>query len=679
MVNIKKITAYNSLIVVGLYLLLWLLQVKTGISLMALPGIILLLYLPGALLTKVIPTLSLNLGKFGAVAINVVYSFCFSSAVGYLLQNHFGFNSILQNWFFVTFGLVAIVSANILPRWEQWRKIKILGFVKKQALPYKIHKSDYWLVFLAAVLLAIPIVINPYAQNADDYLTLIIKSIENNVNLLNTRQLFSSFPNLASLVLGIDIKIIFRVIFVLIYFPSTLFLLDYLKQKIHNQKIVFISYLFLFSAPVITTEINIVRPQVVMLIFTLPILVLSLLSVQKKNILASIVALLFSLMSFKYHELSILLIVISVLATIANIYYLAVVKKKIKPIHILLFLIIIYPYCLIFNIFGDIINRTAIIKTAFVGWQNITWNWWFLDSYKTVDGVELGWPGLQAVQYYLYNGLILLLVALFLYVMIKRHRLKIALGLAIPLTYFSIQFFFAEIMPRMGMYFLPNRAWVHVALAVILLIAIEQEALKKINNKLLFSAMSLVVLVGIYGTLYIAKNNVNEVFPEEVSVASYIDKNLEKNAIILSTQDNDSLITIYANRSFGWIDSLDLENEFCLEDFGNAVNKTLDTLRNDRTITTRPLIISTTQTIKDNVVKKETVTIKQAALEYLIPASFSGNEPVYFLYSKRKAQGINSSRKYQSKIVDPSNYDNYNSMRYDVVYQDDHSLLLKLK
>ena len=677
MVNLKKAISYNNLIIVGLYLLLWLLQTKTGINLIVLPGIVLLLYLPGNLLIKVIPALSLNLGRFGLVAVSIIYSFCFSSVAGLFLQSYFGFNSILQNWFFVVFGLVAIMSARLLPKWERWRKVKILGFNRKQKPPYKAHKSDYWLIFLMTVLIAIPIVINPYAQNADDYLTLIMRSIENNVNLLNTRQLFSSFPNFASLVLGVDIKIVFRVIFVLIYSASTLFLLDYLKQKIHNQKIVFISYLLLFSAPVIPTEINIIRPQTIMLIFTLPVLIISLLSVQQKNLLASVVALFLGVVSFRYHELSLLLVVMSLFAIVANIYHLVVVKKTIKPTHILLFLIIIYPYCRMFNILD--VSRIAIIKTAFADWRNITWNWWFLDSYKTVDGYELGWPGLQAVQYYLYNGLILLLVALFLYIIIKKYRLKLPSGFAIPLAYFSIQFFFAEIMPRMGMYFLPNRAWVHVALAVVLLIAMEQEVLKRANNKLLLSTMSVIVLVGICGTFYVAKNNVNEIFPEEIGVASYIDKNLAKNAVILSTQDNKSLVAIYAKRNYGRVDPETLGDTPNNENFGIAVNQVLDSLREERLITRRPSLIIVTQTVIGDKVISETREVGQSALSYTIPASYSGKEPVYLLYSKRKAQGINGSRNYRAKIVDTANYSNYERLGYDTIYQDDHSLLFKIK
>lgn len=89
---------------------------------------------------------------------------------------------------------------------------------------------------------------------------------------------------------------------------------------------------------------------------------------------------------------------------------------------------------------------------------------WFLDRYRNVDGSEVGWPGWTALFYYGYNlGVALPLILG--YLAWYRHPGGMAWqgnwpGWLLLLGFFLI----AEVFPRFGYAFLPDRAWLFLGI-----------------------------------------------------------------------------------------------------------------------------------------------------------------------------------------------------------------------
>jgi hypothetical protein len=355
------------------------------------------------------------------------------------------------------------------------------------------------------------------------------------------------------------------------------------------------------------------------------------------------------------------------------------IEKKISWKHWIVSALLIYSYWKLLGLDNFFKNATSVFGSAFAGWNHLTWRWWFLSNYRSVDGIDLSWSGIEALKYYLYNGLLLLIFIVVLYFFIARFRHKLSRGSIIPITYFTIFLFFAEVMPRLGLYFLPNRSWVHLMLGatIIFVLQLEQVSKLKISYKYLIISALITIAIGLAGTVYVAKNNIYNVFPEEMRAAKFIKNSLPYDAVVLSSQSNESLFSIYALRSYGQIDTGG--NIIDSAGFDNLVTKELEQLSKEKVYTIEPKILQVTYVISEGGKVQENQSVVQQGRNIVNGPVYNGNNPVYFFYSYRKLSGVNGSRVYQKDYIDENNRQTYQNLGLPIAYQDDSSILIKVR
>lgn len=663
-----------------LYLLSWSLDLNIAMTVF---GVSLFLYYPGKFLIDLVRPLDLKLGKIGIFSLCILYSFIFSSVAGILLQNYLDFNSIYQVWVIIFVDILLFLASIILPKFKLWHQISPSKKDSKQK--YLPDKYDLISLAIFAVAILITIIISPLAQNADDYLMILKKSISSNLLQsheaqlgASSRQLFVSFLALSSKFLNLDLLFTYRNIYVALFLASTLLFYDYLRRNFRSRYLINLLYLALLIPPVIVTEINIIRPQVAMLVLTIPVLILAVESVKSKRILPSIIALAFSIIGLKFHELSIVLVIVALISLIIGIIRLTFVEKIITWKHYVLFLIIAYAYAPILGLPAQLAQISAMLKYAISFLTNITWRWWFINNYTTMDGANLSWSGISAISYYLYNGILLLILLIALYILLKIKRLKTGLYIILPTIYFFIFFAFAEILPRIGLYFLPNRAWIHIMLAAVIMLALYLEGfeVKKINIKLLNYILLTFIIIGYLGTIYVANNNVDQIFKEEMPVAEFIRESLPKDCVIISSQENMDLVDIYGDRNYGRITTDRLISK---SEFDSLVENKLNDLSVDKTTIIKPKRIEIIETLENDKLVKQESQVVQDQINQITKASYFGNSSAYFLYSYRKLSGLNSQREYKIEIIDAVNKNVYDKLGYEIVFEDDNALLLKIR
>lgn len=658
----KLMKKQSSLVIFIVTLILYLGSLQIGYGpIMGITGIGLLLYFPGMFLMELFPLLSFGSGFFGKSSLSVVYSFCLSSILGFLAQSLWGFNSNYQVGIIVLLNIVVflayLLSLIVKDRPEE-----------KREHSYQVRYLDYLPLVILASAIIFTLFLNPLAQNLDNYLNVLKQSIILDHNILANRQIFVSFIGLATKFLNLDILFVFGNIFVVLFFVSTLYLYDYLKRNIKSQQIVALIYLSLLIPPTILIEINRIMAQVGLLVLTIPVLFLCVESIKKNNISASIVALAISIVSLLYHELSAVLFLVSLTVFLVNLSRLLFVTKKVSWKYIIPFLIVLYPCINALNA-GNLFTRILFrIHQALSGLNGLHWQWWFINNYKTVEGVQLGWTGIGVALYYLYGGILLLLILALLIGFMTYKKIKYERYWIGPATYLCFYFAAAEILPRFGIFFLPNRAWIHMMLAAVILLALLWETLEKnmLKIKYLPLLMLVIILIGCGGTFYLAKNNIYQVYREELPIADFIKNNTPKDALILSTQDNMALVNLYAERVYSQIN---LDHAIDRDNFDSLVNNTLGGLSTDKIIHNQPELVqaSAKYQFTDNP-------------SYLLQKSFNtGNNCVYFLYSYRKTGGLNDKREYRQSVIDSVNKNVYKQLGYPVVYSDDNAIVIKIR
>ena len=663
-----KLSVY--LLILVLYLISFLFKLNFGMYIFSMPF---LLYLPGALIIETFPILKFNSGKFGKLSLIILYSFCIVAVLGLLVQNYYGFDTDLQVLSIAVFNIIMFLICIFLVRNKWWRHANI----KYKTIFYEISWRDLIPLIIMAGAIFVTIYLNPIAQDADNYLSLLKQSIVSNFNNLTSRYIFISFIELYIKSSQANIYIIFRNIYIILFFSQTLIFYDYLKKNFSSNLIISLLYLSLLTPSVIITELNIIRPQVVILSLTLPTIILSLESVKTNNLHMSIATLGISIIAMKFHELSIVLLIVALGAIMINIARLIIIEKKKIWKNVLLFIIIIYPYCKIFNS-SIILGKTvplAIYAISF--FTKINWRWWFINNYTTIDGFNLGWTGFNILLYYLYNGALLLtlLVSLYLFILVK--KIRIGLYFVLPFIYFIIFFSFAEIIPRLGLYFLPNRAWVHLMLVSVVILALLVELIEKHKTNIKYLPMVLIILpmIGLVGSIYVANNNINQVYKEELPVANFIRYHLSNNSVIISSQDNYTLVNLYGTKHYGRIDPDKIINK---NEFSQLIQEELQNLSQEKIIIIKPKTIQINETlINDQIIERKENISPQVTQLY--EATYKNNNPVYFLYSFRKLKGFNTKREYKKTIIDQKNVDTYGSFGYEIIYSDENAILYRIQ
>lgn len=326
-------------------------------------------------------------------------------------------------------------------------------------------------------------------------------------------------------VTGIDlyqIHVIWMIVLSVMYLILMSILID--ENKIKNQ---LLKLLILFSGlavPVINMEIDFFRPQsLYLLIFP----IIFYLEQKNKNYLAFLV----SLIALGYHQFFIFPVIILGLKLFFNL-------KKSRKIFLLLmglFLIIIFR-----DKFVSYLHVNRIFEEI---WKVDKWRWWFLDSYQTVpDNVEMGWPGISgAAKYYGYyfGPLILVFGLLIIFNVKKLFKQKYWLVMI------GILLIISEVLPRLNVVYLPERFPLLIDIVVLLLIPCLFQKIR--INKIFLLGL---ILIGIFGSVYIAKLKGSFTDRKELLVGEWIKNNTPINSTIYTQQGNYPLVIFFAKRKY---------------------------------------------------------------------------------------------------------------------------------
>ncbi len=641
-------------------------------------GLSLLFYFPGKFLMELLPALKFSNGYFGKISFSFIYSFCLICVVGLYSQNLWGFNSNNQIWVIAAVNLVIFLAYKFLPKIKSWQKFAIQD---KKPFDYKTDRFDYIpiILFLAAIIGWI--IISPLAQNTDNFLGILKQSASQNLNLLVNRRIFISLLELVSKFLDIGIIIVYRYFPVALFLVASLSLYDYLRRNFGSRIITTLLYLILLAPAVILTEVNNIRPQVILLAITIPVLILLIESLKKKSLLSALIGLIIAGISFLFHELGFVLLLVALITTLIHLGRLIFTNKKTAWKYILLFLVIIYPYTKLVDMHG-ILHPLEVIRgysIEILSRGPVHWRWWFINHYVDADGVVVSFAGKNVLLYYLYNGILLLFLLFYLAIILIIKKIRLGVHFIPPTLYFLFFFSSAEIFPRVTLTYLPSRAWVHLMLPAIILLVLALEIFekRKIKIKYLPSTLIILIIIGFTGSLYVAKTNIKEIYAEELPAANFIKKELPGNSIFISSQENIDLVKVYGDtNNYVQIAVTSLIDK---NGFEQLVNPKVEEISKNKIIVLRPKLVQTIDSFENNILQSSKVTTLQNEQDETFNAMNSGNNPIYFVYSYRKLDALNTADQDRQESADPANKNTYSNIGYQSVYNDKNVLIIKIR
>lgn len=556
-------------------------------------------------------------------------------------------------------------------------------------LNIKFDKKVLWLVFIFLAIIVLAMIIYPYLPEADgyQYLAKINESFgKNSIIFLDQRLLFLFSVKSLSILSNISPYFILKIVFPL--FSIFLFLVFYdISNKRFNLKNVLIACSFL-TIPIIISELLISRPQsLFLLFFPISLYLLNYLNTLKNNrkIYAYAMLLIISLIGAKIHSIfTISSLLILICLFISNI-------KQIKKYPMLVILIIVlaiasaYPWI---NDFGIINSIKRFIAPIINGITHIKPNLWFMDNYVNPDGNQMGWPGFSVLLYYGYNvGFLLLL--LLIWAIVKKYitweNLK---QYWIYTLSFILFFLIAEILPRLGVYYFPDRAWLFVSLTAILFLAsvYSKEETKKINIYALLAGTASVLLT--FVLIYLKQGWVNKY---EIEAALFLKNNTPKDAIVLSQPGNTPLIEYYGQRYYvSGMKNILIEKD---KEFIDNVNDLLTNksgkllLKENIENQLRKIIADLSKSFPDytNVFRKQInaqldIYAKNASrYKVMKQLKLDTKKEIYLLYSEQKFKSLYGTRSWWKKYNYYGADLNYLNNNYKLIYEKNGVYIWKTK
>ena len=472
-----------------------------------------------------------------------------------------------------------------------------------------------------------------------------------------------------------------------------LFLKFYKLKKKFYQFIVLSATL---TIPMLNLEVDVVRPQSVFIIL-LPIYIYFLFKavIFNKPIYWTLATLII-IAGLNYHEFFVFTFLLHITTTLVlafKKYYLRSQDKKDRLIFKLLFIIIILLGIISLNYFSFLDYFILVFTNIFHKIIQIeNWRLWFLNDYTSDQSEQqLGWPGIfGAVQYYAYYASPLVLFTMLTIVYLKiKNNLKVSiilLYLVGPLIILLLTY--SELLPRLNYTYLPERIWLVIDILLILLLpSIFTDTQKFLSrNKFTFYLYLLIIfyIIGISGTIYIAKNKKSLTSRNEYSAAQWIKQHTPNNSIVITQAANRPMTVYFAQRNF-----ISAPTNF----FSDASIKIKDSptaqekIDNQLSATHKFLTYHDINTISDfnqlSSKLKDTrkILLKLEKEKLSISEKNSSNEtlPIYALYSMDKFKGLYAKREWWLK----TNYygakiDNL-TKKYPLVYNENDIYIWKIK
>ena len=298
------------------------------------------------------------------------------------------------------------------------------------------------------------------------------------------------------------------------------------------------------TVPVIMLEDVVSRPQLMLMVAFPGIIYLLGRSLRYRSAWLAGYLLVLSLILLRFHELSVILILISFVTLCVLLWSEAKKAPKLAAAMALLVLLALYPHLGFLTAFQGfyliLLERLSPFQPRL----------WFLSGYTNIDGDQVGWPGLSWILYYGYNlGLAVPFIGL--YMAGRRFKLRRPTLESLPaLLSVGIFFSIAEILPRLNMPYLPDRAWSFMLLSFCLLIP-GALAGRGLAAKLTRGAKAFIVVLVAVSTgcgLAVAYAKQGSTTPNEHQAALFLKSSTPSNAIFITQGGNSQMVEYYGGR-----------------------------------------------------------------------------------------------------------------------------------
>lgn len=515
---------------------------------------VVVLFVPGYLMALALEQMGEARMKLGIFVLwGAIFSVLLTPAATYSLSVLFGATPVTLTLqpFLLWWATVLVATSAIFLVKRQPSILTVPWLVIDQK-----REVGYILAAFTAVL-GLNFIIYPFLPEADGYGYLIKwDRILANSTLFaaETRSLFLVFTHLAAQVLRVDMYWVFKVLLPLMHVTIVLSCYLFARQFIADSRYRILLALVPLCFPVVLQEVLMSRPQSIFLITFLPALVvLSDLMQNRSNVRQVywlLALLIVSGIGLRVHTLFTLLVVISALS------FCPFFKKEIvhRPLDAAMVaagvLAFLYPHIVQTRILSDSWDVLKLIATSL---QNGTFEVWFIDRYRNVDGAESGWPGVWSLFYYGYNlGLAFPVIVLGVlsqqrFGLVRTVVRDVYWAILLVMAFF---FFIAEVAPRFQLAYLPDRAWLFMALVFALTMPIMVKDFIAQDRAWFFKLSVVVAVVSVFVGTGLTYAKQGWVTREEVAAARFIREQLPENALFLGQGSGRVMVRYYAKREF---------------------------------------------------------------------------------------------------------------------------------
>jgi len=433
-------------------------------------------------------------------------------------------------------------------------------------------KQYFFLGSLYTLVLSVHFFLYKYIPEADPYNYLIKVDQFSSMGfsmLDNVRPLFSILLYSISATTSISSYWILKIVFPLFFVVLPLLIAKPIIDSKGISKYTYLPILLFLSFPVVVEEVLVSRPQSLFLL-SLPLFLylMSNLSIRQKNsrsFIAPLAILALSVIGLKIHPFFGLSAFIALLVTIVAAW--PMIKKH--PIDASVIALALAGL-LIPQLRNDSIGNLKELLSVFVkSALNPNFTFWFIDSYVSVDGIQMGWPGVTAIFYYLYNwGLAFPIIALaYLY---KRKQIASERASRLYISVIFLFFIVAEIFPRLGLAYLPDRAWLFIAVILPfvfspILIRIYGSSRAFVKTLLLFS-----LIISISISYFITYTKSGWTSENEMAAAAFLRHNTPPDSLVIAQGGNVFTVNYFAQRVYIDLNNTLLERD--LDDFKQEVS-----------------------------------------------------------------------------------------------------------
>ncbi|MFA7252992.1 MAG: hypothetical protein WC107_00380 [Patescibacteria group bacterium] len=530
-----------------------------------------------------------------------------------------------------------------------WKKNPI-SELKVKAKDFSKHKFLFISLGISVFLLVINFSLYSFLPEADPYTYLVkLDTIGKTGNLApDSRSLFLSFCWSFSSITSIPSYHLFKIVvpFLGLAMPLTAYL--FARKILPKQNLLLIlCTLTPFLFPIITVEALITRPQSLFFFTLAPFVYLTSQLLKKRDNLINaywlLLLILLTLIGVKIHEFFLFLIVTELLAAL-YFFWPKAKRYPLESLIVLAFLIFSTLPWLKDSGILPLFNWYIRIFTQHILHPNI--DLWFIDHYTNADGNQVGWPGISQIYYYGYNLGIAPLIFIALWIW-KKARVNFNFAENwLYLFVFAIFFSVAEVFPRLGFAYLPDRAWLFVSLMLCFFIPHILKALwpKNLSVKV---KLAIIFLIGFSILIPASVTYFKQgwVTKEEYKSVKFIENQTPENAIFISQGGNKQLIEYFAERTIN-----SPSDAFFLSSVtdNNYINSVEMTDQNDMIKDIKKNLINdlsdSANNISNNQINQELENIKSYIVDYQEKLKYATENkavrPVYILYSENKFKSL---------------------------------------